>query len=185
MKRLSNIKVKNGDVICQMNVDAFSNPSQFEQANAINVVFLEPLDEYQLPARPARLPLEESPEFLNVTESRVEKVLAKLNPGKAFGLDEIPNWFLKGYSNLVAFPIMHILNASYLEQCLPTVWKMGGVSPVPKTKSVHDSKKRLRPISITPCASKVAEDFLVEDYVQPAILKVIDANQYGVNLPLQ
>ena len=75
---------------------------------------------------------------------------------------------------------MHILNASYREQCLPTVWKMADVSPVPKRKSVYDPKKDLRPISLTPCAFKVVEDFLVEDYIKPAILKMIDLNQYGV-----
>ena len=180
VKRLSNMKVKNGDVTCQMNVDEFSNLSQYEQADAINAAFLEPLQEYRLPTQPARLPLEESPEFLNVTESRVEKALVKLNPGKATGPDEIPNCFLKEYLNLVAFPFMYMLNASYREQCLPTVWKMADVSPVPKTKFVHDPKKDLRPISLTPCASKVAEDLLVEDSVKPAILKVIDLNQYEV-----
>ena len=162
-----------------MYVDEFSNLSQHEQANAINAAFLEPLEEYRLPAPPSRLLLEESPEILNVTEIRVQKVLAKLNPGKASGPDEIPNWLLKEYSNMVAFPIMHILNASYCEQRLPTVWKMADVSPSPKTKQVLDLKKDLRPISLTPCVSKVAEEFLVDDYIKPAVLKVIDPNQYG------
>ena len=102
-KRLSNIKIQYGDVKCQMNVDEFWNLSPYEQANAINAAFLEPLEEYRLSAQPARLPLEESPEFLNITESRVEKALVRLNPGKASGPDEIPNWFLKEYSNVVAF----------------------------------------------------------------------------------
>ena len=44
---------------------------------------------------------------------------------------------------------------------------------------VKDLKKDLRPISLTPSVSKVAEGFVVEDYVKPAILKVIDPNQYG------
>ena len=40
-------------------------------------------------------------------------------------------------------------------------------------------EKDLRPISLTPCISKVAEEFIVEDYVKPAILDIIDASQYG------
>ena len=81
---------------------------------------------------------------------------------------------------MVALPLMHIPNAFYREQCLPTVWKMADVSLVPKAKSVHDLRKYLRPISLTPCASKVVEEFLVEDYVKPATLKVIVVNQFGV-----
>jgi hypothetical protein len=56
---------------------------------------------------------------------------------------------------------------------------MADVSPLPKKKLIKDLKKDLRPISLTSCVSKVAEGFVVEDYVKPAILKVIDPNQYG------
>ena len=62
----------------------------------------------------------------------------------------------------------------------PPFGKMADVSSVPKMKSVHDLKKDLRPILLTPCASKVEEEFLVEDYVKPAIFEVIDVNQFGV-----
>ena len=54
------------------------------------------------------------------------------------------------------------------------------VIPLPKTKIVQQPKKDLRPISLTSCISKVAEEFPVNKYVKPAVLKVIDPNQYGV-----
>ena len=69
-----------------------------------------------------RHPLEDSPEFLKVTEERVQKVLEKLNPNKASGPDKIPNWFLKEYSYVIALPIMKILNLSFYEQSIPTAW---------------------------------------------------------------
>ena len=47
------------------------------------------------------------------------------------------------------------------------------ITPLPKTKIVKDPKKDLRPISLTANISKVAEEF-----VKPAVLKVIDSNQY-------
>ena len=42
-----------------------------------------------------------------------------------------------------------------------------------------DATKHLRPISLTPAISKVAEDFVVLRYVGPAVLQIIDPNQYG------
>ena len=79
----------------------------------------------------------------------------------------------------MALPITRILNASYFEQRLPLAWKITDISPIPKTKPVRSLKKELRPISLTSFVLKVAEELLVEDYVKPAVLKVIDNNQYG------
>ena len=95
--------------------------------------------------------------------------------------DNMPNWLLKEYSDILAFPITHILNASYQEQWLPAIWKMANVPPLPKKKPVLDLKKDFRAISLTPCVSKVADEFVVEDVVKPAILDVINGNQYGAN----
>ncbi len=69
---------------------------------------------------------------------RVEKALAKRNPGKESGPDNIPNWLLRDYSRIVALSIMNIINTSYLEQHLPACWKMADVSPLPKKKPVKD-----------------------------------------------
>ena len=74
---------------------------------------------------------------------------------------------------------MKILNASFREEILHTTWKKADVLPIPKKKPVNTSKKDLRPISLTLCVSKVAEEFIVDKYVKPAILNVIDRSQYG------
>ena len=37
----------------------------------------------------------------------------------------------------------------------------------------------LRPISLTPVLSKLAEDFLVDRYVKPAVLAKVDPRQFG------
>ena len=116
---------------------------------------------------------------MEVTEERVYQALAKLNHNKASGSDNLPNWIFKEYSYILASPIMKILNASYHEQQLPSTWKKADVSPLPKKKPVNILEKDLRPISLTPCVSKVAEEFIVEDYIKPAILNVIDPSQYG------
>jgi hypothetical protein len=179
VKRLSGIKSAGTNLSHQINVEGFTNLPPHEQANTINTAFLAPLAEYRISEPLERLPLEDPPKFLEVTEERVQKVLAKLNPHKAPGPDNLSNWIFKEYSYLLALPVMKIINASYYEQQLPTIWKKANVSPLPKKKPVTILEKDLRPISLTPCISKVAEEFIVEDYVKPAILDIIDASQYG------
>ena len=105
------------------------------------------------------------------------KLLASLNPSKACGPDNILHWLLKEYVDLLAFPICKIINSCLKEQSLPRIWKFTDVSPLPKAKPVEVLKKQLRPISLTPCLSKVAEDCIVVDYVKPVELQVLDPNQ--------
>ena len=109
----------------------------------------------------------------------IYKILVKLNPSKTCGTDEIPNWLLKEYAELPAFPLSKIINASFHEQRLLRIWKLANVSPLPKKKPVKGLKKDLRRISLTACLSKVAADCVVSDYVKPAVLKVLDPQQYG------
>ena len=71
-------------------------------------------------------------------------------------------------------PVTRILNFSYKEQRLPCVWKLADVSPLPKKKPVKEIKKDLRPISLTPCMSKIAEGYVVDDFIKPAALQVLD-----------
>ena len=73
---------------------------------------------------------------------------------------------------------MEILTASYTEQRLPTSWKMAHVTTLPKKKPVVNIQKELRPISLTPCISKVAEEFDVDGFVKLAVMNILDDNQY-------
>ena len=88
---------------------------------------------------------------------------------------------LKEYAVFLAQPVSDILNASYKEQKLPSVWKLADVTPLPKVKQVSDPKKELRPISLTPALSKIAEDFIVSDYIKPALEEKVAPNQYHHN----
>ena len=56
---------------------------------------------------------------------------------------------------------------------------MANVTPLPKTKPVKEIKKDLRPISLTPSISIVAEDFVVTEHVKPAVLRPLDPSQFG------
>ena len=85
----------------------------------------------------------------------------------------------KDYAELLAFSITKIINASFKEQRLPFIWKVSNVSPLPKIKPVTELGRDLRPISLTACLSKIAEEFIVCDYVRPAVLTILDPCQYG------
>ncbi len=58
-----------------------------------------------------------------------------------------------------------LLNSSYLEQKLPNAWKQANIIPIPKDKPIRDINKNLRPMSLTPALSKLAEDIVIEKYV--------------------
>ena len=49
----------------------------------------------------------------------------------------------------------------------------------PQTETSSRSKQRLAPFSLTPIISKVAEDYIVDEFVKPAVLRRVDPNQYG------
>jgi hypothetical protein len=102
-----------------------------------------------------------------VTEQLTFEKLSNIKSSKAPGLDTIPGWVLKENANILA--LCKILNSSYHENRLPSSWKMADVR----------INKDLRPISLTPIISKLAEEVVVEQFIKPAILKVMDSNQFG------
>ena len=71
-------------------------------ANTINQAFLELLEEYRLEQPLTKFPTAIDSKLCDVSELRVMKLLATLNPSKACGPDEIPNWLLKEYAELLA-----------------------------------------------------------------------------------
>ena len=106
-------------------------------------------------------------------------VLIHLRSGPAPGPDQIPGWLLKENAHVLARAVSAILNSSYCENRLPSSWKIADVSPIPKQKPVLDVSKHLRPISLTPVISKLAEEFVVDRFIKPAVLQIIDPPQYG------
>ena len=91
----------------------------------------------------------------------------------------MPNWLLKENADLLAPTITDILNSSFAERRLPPSWKPVDIVPIPKQKPIKDVNKHLHPISLTSVKSKVAEEFVIEEHLKPAILKKIGDNQYG------
>ena len=182
VKKLSGMSSVSGgkdDILKSLqHIDGVSNAKDL--AKIINDSFLQPMRAYS--PLPANFQLERdtppSPPFV-VSHFSVYIKLSMLNPTKAEGPDGIPAWLLKENADLLAKPITDIFNCSYREGKLPLSWKNADIVPVPKQKPAKDVNKDLRPISLTPILSKVAEEFVIQECVKPAILKEIDSCQYG------
>ena len=151
MKRISGMQFRGSDLINQLNIEQLKDQSDQQESNSINKALLEPLQEYKLSSPLPKLLLEDNPTFLQVSENRVLNHL-KLNINKASGPNEIPNWFLKEFADIITPPITEIINASFKEQMVPKFWKQANVTPIPKTKPIKDITKDLRPVSLTSCS---------------------------------
>ena len=79
----------------------------------------------------------------------------------------------------ISWPDSGHFNCSYRECTLPPVWKKADVVPIPKEKPIQDINRQLRPISLTPILSKLAEELVVMIYVKPAVMELIDSKQFG------
>ena len=115
---------------------------------------------------------------VTISEPTVLSALAALNPQKAAGPDGVPSWLLKEYADILAHPVTAVINCSFAVMKCPSAWKMADVMPIPTEKPVTNVNKHLRPISLTPTISKLAENFIVTHHLGPAVLKVIDPNQF-------
>jgi hypothetical protein len=144
-------------------------------ANSINNSFLDPqqaytpLDEYLNTSEIFNL----NTSSLQVSEFDTYKSLKSLNP-------LISPWVYKAYAEILACPVSVILNCSYNKGKLPSIWKSANISPIPKETQITNINKHLRPISLTPILSKVAEEFILERHLKSAILKILDPKQFGV-----
>ena len=106
------------------------------------------------------------------------KALESVKANKATGPDNILEWVLRNYSNVLAPPLTAIFNNSLREGVLPMEWKMANVIPLPKTSPPLSIEKDIRPISLTPIAAKVFESIIMK-WVDETVEGEIDAKQFG------
>ena len=90
----------------------------------------------------------------------------------------VPAWILKNHANILAIPLTAIFNSSLLEGIIPETWKSANVIPIPKVNPPNTIKKGVRPISLTPIASKTLESIIL-NMVNEKIEENINCNQFG------
>lgn len=97
-------------------------------------------------------------DFTTVDENEILKALSSIK-STAVGSDGIGIHMLQYCCPFIIPFITHIINCAIEINTFPKQWKIAHVLPLPKTKN-PDSLKELRPISILPTLSKVAEKIL-------------------------
>ena len=152
--------------------------SDQDLANEIMKAFVSVMDNYT-PLSEDVCVLTDHDEPIVVDEESIAKKLRQINISRAGGPDGIPNWVLKTFSDILSPAITNIINASFRESKVPRVWKLANVTTLPKTVAIEDFNKDLRPISLTPTLSKIAESCIIEQEIRPTLLKAMDPNQFG------
>ena len=151
VNKFSGSKKQNLSLFSSLNVPEYNNLSPTEIANFINSALLEPLKSYD-PIKSERaalqLPPQENPELLEVSVQRVYNNLLHLNKHKAPGPDGLSNWVSKEYAKILVTNVQNILNTSYSEQKLPSMWKIADVTPHPaQVEESNQPKKKKKSAS--------------------------------------
>ena len=139
-----------------------TNCTDRDLANNINEAFVGVMQEYN--------PLSDDDEPISVSVDSVAARLRKISTSRAGDPDDLPNWVLKEFSDILAPALTEVLNQSFRESKVPRIWKLADVPPVPKGASIEDFNKDLRPISLTSTLSKVAEGFVIDQELKPLML---------------
>ena len=98
--------------------------------------------------------------FRKVKIADVKRELSKLKRKKSTGMDNIPPSLLKDCSDVIARPLMHIINFSLSMAVFPTDWKYSKLISVYKSGS-RNFLENYRPISVIPAAISKIIDKLV------------------------
>ena len=147
-------------------------------ANRINETFISIMNSYSALPEDLRFP-NDGDECIQVTVDSVTEKLRQIDKSKASGPDNLPAWLLKTYADILAPAITIVLNSSFLEGKVPSMWKIANIAPLPKAQDIEDFNKDLRPIALTSTLSKIAEEYIIQNELKPKLLNIIDPNQFG------
>ena len=106
----------------------------------------------------------------------VLRMLHQLRTDKASGSDNVPPILLKMAARDICAPICHIFNLSMSSACVPVIWKIADICPIPKALPV--TKEKLRPISLLPVLAKLLEKAVLNFY-RESLLKCYDKDQFS------
>ena len=91
--------------------------------------------------------------------------------------NDLPKAIIQEFSPELSLPVSRIINSMFQSYQWPAHWKEEHVIPISKVP-MPENEDDLRPISLTPFFSKVAENFVVH-WLLESIGDKIDFRQYG------
>ena len=104
----------------------------------------------------------------NVTYKSVENELKSMRMDCSAGYDHFSMSYIKPVIDELVSPLTHIINESIEYNTFPQQWKIGKISPIPKTSNSTEPDE-FRPISILPIFSKIFERLIAKqicDYIE-------------------
>lgn len=102
----------------------------------------------------------------------VEYQLGNLKPHTSSGIDGLHPRYLHVCRFAIAPIVCEFLAKVLSQQCIPSQWRLGRVTPIPKADLPTTSPDSYRPITILPVISKIYESHLLEllgPYLEPHI----------------
>jgi hypothetical protein len=121
-----------------------------------------------------------SSDFLNIphiSDSDVQRAISRLSSTKCVGPDEIPNFIIKGCSEIFTPFLCHIFNLSLFTGKFPSLWKKAAVVPIFK-KGNRVLVGNYRPMSILNNFSKFFES-IIHDHLSFYFKFTLHSNQHG------
>lgn len=133
------------------------------------------------PFLPRSFPLGDQFTFHAVTQEEVKQIILAMPSAKAPGADKISLRVIKDCLLHIIPPLTSIVNASFVNQVFPSMWKKAEITPIPKSSDCdHEQADNNRPISLLPILSKVCEKVALNQ-LTPYLLSHnrLTANQSG------
>ena len=142
------------------------------------------LGKFQGPQHPLQTsgtgnPKQKTFSFHYVTEKDCHDAIRALGRNKPIGPSNIPAWAIKDSSSVIVPHLNFLVNYCIKLSCFPNELKRAHVVPLYK-KDDPEEPNNYRPISITPCLSKIIETILRDQICQYLHdNKLLSKNQYG------
>ena len=119
-------------------------------------------------------------EFASLSLPTVEGYLRNLANCKTSGVDNFESYLFNIISEIIAAPIMYILNCSFATSTFPDQWKIAKLCPIPKDRKKTFDAENSRPISVLNILSKLYEKAAFQQIKQyPSVNKIIVINQHA------